>query len=216
MFTGLIQDVGEVEVLRPVGQFATLMLKTRLADATLAIGDSLAVNGACLTVVKNSHGRVTLEAVAETLRCTNLGSLRSGAKVNLERPLRVGDRLDGHYVLGHVDTVVEVKQIAEVGPSWVMALGFDSEWSRYVVEKGSVALDGVSLTVASLTDGGFTVSLVPHTLESCTLRQKKHGDRLNLETDILAKHVERFLGKSAINPSRGGVKKESLKEYGFL
>ncbi len=216
MFTGLIQDVGVVDALRRRGDFAVLTLSSKLADESLGLGDSLAVNGVCLTVVECDVGRVTLEAVAETLQRTNLGGLHPGGKVNLERPLRVGDRLDGHWVLGHVDTVVEVKSVIRAGPSLVMRLGAVEKWLCYVVEKGSVALDGVSLTVSAVDGAGFEVSLVPHTLKNCTLGAKKAGDRLNLETDILAKHLAKYVSSKQISiPRGGGIDEEKLRKYGF-
>ncbi len=219
MFTGLIQDVGAVEAVTRRDEFAILRVSSELVDETLKPGDSLAVNGACLTAVKVRVGSVNLEAVSETLNRTNLGMLQSGNKVNLERPLRLGDRLDGHWVLGHVDTVVAVHSIKEIGPSRIIRLNTAEKWLRYIVEKGSVALDGVSLTVASVDETGFSVSLIPHTLKRCTIGEKKIGDGLNLETDILAKHLEKYVSSfSSIKRGDSGGKgldEALLRKYGF-
>lgn len=221
MFTGLIQDVGVVDAVRGKGTFAAITLSSKLADESLGLGDSLAVNGVCLTAVECCKGRVTLEAVAETLQRTNIGALHQGGEVNLERPLRLGDRLDGHWVLGHVDTVVDVQSVMRVGPSRVMRVSVGAKWLCYIVEKGSVALDGVSLTVSLIDEVGFEVSLVPHTLKSCTLGEKKAGDRLNLETDILAKHLAKYVSsiQNVFPDVRGvggkGIDEETLRKYGF-
>jgi riboflavin synthase len=180
MFTGLVREVGTVVMLDD----GRLTL-----DSTLSaeLGDSIAVNGVCLTVVATSP--LQFDAVAETLARSSLGDLRAGSRVNLEPALRAGDALGGHYVQGHVDGVGAFRGIAD-GLHWFDAA---SEILRYVVEKGSIAVQGTSLTVAALDDDGFAVALVPHTLAVTTLGALELGDRVNLEADVLAKYVERLL-----------------------
>jgi riboflavin synthase len=193
MFTGLIADVGSVSALERDGAGATLRVATRLAHE-LREGDSIAVNGVCLTATRVADGGFDAQAMTETLRRSALGGLEVGAHVNLELPLRAGDRLGGHVVQGHVDGVGEVAAVREEGFARVLTIAPEAdELDRYLVEKGSVALDGVSLTVSALREDGFEVSLIPETLERTNLGGVAVGDRVNLEVDVLAKHVERLM-----------------------
>ncbi len=203
MFTGLIADVGRIQAVGRRHGVLVLEVATALADETLRVGDSLAVNGACLTVVAVSRGRAVVEAVEETVARTTVGSLRPGSRVNLERPLRLGDRLDGHLVQGHVDGVGRVLQVRRLAGSVVLRIGLDGQLLRYVAEKGSVAVDGVSLTVTRVDGRSFEVSLVPHTLGATNLGDRRVGDRVNVETDVLAKYVERLLGRGSSRRSLG-------------
>jgi riboflavin synthase len=163
----------------------------------LSEGDSVAVNGACLTATSVTPGGFTADVMEETLRRTALGSLRAGDPVNLELPLRAADRLGGHFVQGHVDGVGTVAAVEDEGFSRLVEIEADPGLMRYVVEKGSIAVDGVSLTVASLGEGTFGVSLIPETLERTTLGRASPGDSVNLEVDVLAKYVERLVGATA-------------------
>jgi riboflavin synthase len=192
MFTGLIADLGDVTALHNDGQGTTLEISTRLA-VELDEGDSIAVNGVCLTATEVGDGRFAAQAMRETLERSSLGELEVGARVNLELPLRAADRLGGHVVQGHVDGTGVVGEIHEQGFARVLEIQIDPGLGRYLVEKGSIALDGVSLTVSALHDGGFEVALIPETLERTNLGKIASGDRVNLEVDILAKHVERLL-----------------------
>jgi riboflavin synthase len=192
MFTGLIAEVGSVTALERNGAGATLEIGTRLARE-LGIGDSVAVNGVCLTVTEIGDESFRAEAMTETLVRSSLGALEVGAKVNLELPLRAGERLGGHIVQGHVDGTGKVSAIREEGIARVLEIQTDPHLERYVVEKGSVALDGVSLTVSALSEHGFAVSLIPETLKRTNLGGIGEGDELNVEVDILAKQVERLL-----------------------
>lgn len=191
MFTGLVASVGEVVGLERDSDGALLEIAAPIV-AELRPGDSIAVNGACLTARDTDGKRFRADVVAETLRRTTLGDLASGSRVNLELALRMSDRLGGHVVLGHVDGVGEVRAQHESGEIEV-AIG--EELARYVVEKGSIALDGVSLTVAAVEGATLTVALIPVTRESTTLGEAAVGRRLNVEVDILAKHVERLLSR---------------------
>ena len=193
MFTGLIADIGEVATLQNDGDGATLEIGTRLAGE-LGEGDSIAVNGVCLTATEVRDGSFATQAMRETLERSTLGALEIGARVNLELPLRAADRLGGHVVQGHVDETGTVGEIREQGFARVLRIDEGgSGLGRYLVEKGSIAVNGVSLTVSALRDDGFEVSLIPETLERTNLGAIAVGDRVNLEADILAKHVERLL-----------------------
>jgi len=192
VFTGLIGDLGSVTALEQNGAGAVLRVRSRLA-AELSEGDSIAVNGVCLTATEVGDGSFAAEAMIETLERSSLGGLGAGALVNLELPLRAGDRLGGHVVQGHVDGTGTVKTIRGEGFSRVLEIEPEGRLERYLVEKGSVALDGVSLTVSGLGEHSFTVSLIPETLERTNLGKIREGSLVNIEVDILAKHVERLL-----------------------
>lgn len=193
MFTGLIADRGSVSELELDDAGARVRIATRLAGE-LGEGDSIAVNGVCLTATEVREDAFTAEVMAETLRRSSLGALRAGAPVNLELALRAGDRLGGHVVQGHVDGTGTVVEVRSEGISRVLELEVEPPLRRYLVEKGSVALDGVSLTVSALSERGFAVSLIPETLQRTGLGEAVVGTRLNVEVDVLAKHVERLLG----------------------
>jgi riboflavin synthase len=191
MFTGLVEAVGEVVGLERDAAGAILEIDAAIADE-LHPGDSIAVNGACLTAREIEGSRFRADVVAETLRRTTLGGLSGGSRVNLELALRMSDRLGGHVVLGHVDGVGEVRARHESGE---IEVEIDEDLARYVVEKGSIALDGVSLTVAAIDGTTLTVALIPQTCESTTLGDAAVGRRLNVEVDILAKHLERLVSR---------------------
>ena len=193
MFTGIVEELGEVVALTDLGDSVRLTLRGPTVVEGAAHGDSIAVNGVCLTVVDATVDGFTADVMRETLDRSCLGALAAGDPVNLERPLRLDGRLGGHLVQGHVDGT---GTILERSPSehWeVVRVSLPDDLARYVVHKGSVTVDGVSLTVASLSDESFTVSLIPTTLELTTLGRKKVGDPVNLEVDVVAKYVERLL-----------------------
>jgi riboflavin synthase len=196
MFTGLIGDLGSVTVLERDGDGATLEIRSALAGA-LAEGDSIAVNGVCLTATALADGSFRTQAMRETLERSSLGALQVGAPVNLELPLRAEDRLGGHVVQGHVDGTGTVRAAREEGFSRVLEIDVEPRLARYLVEKGSVAVDGVSLTVSALHEHGFAVSLIPETLQRTNLGAIREGSLVNIEVDILAKHVERLLQAQA-------------------
>jgi riboflavin synthase len=196
VFTGLIADLGTVQSVEGGDGGATLAIVTGLAGE-LAPGDSIAVNGVCLTAIEVAGGTFRTEAMPETLARSSLGALRPGARVNLELAMRAGDRLGGHIVQGHVDGTGTVASVTAEGIARVVEIDVEPELARYLVEKGSVAVDGVSLTVSALRDDGFSVSLIPETLSRTTLGGAESGERVNIEVDMLAKHVERLLGARA-------------------
>ena len=191
MFTGLVAGMGQVARVDPDGNGVRLRVETPLG-ADLSPGDSIAVNGVCLTAVDPSADGFGADVMAETLRRSSLGPLGAGDPVNLELPLRAGDRLGGHIVQGHVDGTGTVESLSDEGFARVVRIACGPDVLRYVVEKGSIAIDGVSLTVASVHDGGFTVSLIPETLERTTLGAAAPGRVVNLEVDVLAKYVEKL------------------------
>jgi riboflavin synthase len=188
MFTGLVQDLGRIEEVQRTEDGVRLRIATRLAPE-LALGDSIAVNGVCLTATSLDEGAFTADVMQETLRRTKL----EGEVVNLELPLRASDRLGGHVVLGHVDGTGEVAAVREEGFARVVTIAAPAGLLRYVVEKGSIAVDGISLTVARVDDEGFDVSLIPETLARTTLGAAAPGMPVNLEVDIMAKHLEKLV-----------------------
>jgi riboflavin synthase len=193
MFTGIIETVGIIERIEPSDDLTRLVVDAEPIADGAKLGDSVAVNGGCLTVTSIRDGRLSFEAVRETMERTSLGDLKVGARVNLERAMRAGDRLDGHIVQGHVDGVGTVRQMIREGNDVRLQIDCDPELADCVVEKGSIAVDGVSLTVAALLPSGFEVALIPHTLEVTTLRDRQPHDRVNLEVDVLGKYVKRYL-----------------------
>jgi len=195
MFTGLIADLGSVTALQRSDAGASVEIRTLLARE-LTDGDSIAVNGVCLTATDIHDGSFQAQAMAETLERSSLGALTAGASVNLELPLRVGDRLGGHVVQGHVDGTGTVTEIRREGFARVLGIEIDPRLARYLAEKGSVAVDGVSLTVSALHERGFAVSLIPETLARTNLGALAEGALVNVEVDIIAKHVERLIDAS--------------------
>ena len=196
MFTGLVQDLGEVHRVDRTGDGVRLSVRSPLA-AQLSEGDSVAVNGVCLTAVGIDGEVFGADVMQETLRRSSLGDVEAGSRVNLELPLRAADRLGGHVVQGHVDGVGLVREVREEGFARVVSFDADPALLRYVVEKGSIAVDGVSLTVSEIGDDRFAVSLIPETLERTTLGALQPGRPVNLEVDVLAKYVEKMIGVGA-------------------
>ena len=193
MFTGIVETVGIVEKVEPGDDLTRLVVGAESIAEGVKLGDSIAVNGGCLTVTSLLDGRFAFEAIPETMERTNLGDLKVGSRVNLERAMRAGDRLDGHIVQGHVDGVGTVRAVIQDGNDVRLQVDCDPELADCVVEKGSIAIDGVSLTVSALLPSGFEVALIPHTLEVTTLSDRQIYDRVNLEADVLGKYVKRYL-----------------------
>jgi riboflavin synthase len=195
MFTGLVEAVGEIASLAPMPAGNTRIRVETALGGELATGDSLAVNGVCLTVVAADKAGVVADVSPETARVTTLGDARPGTIVNLERPLRVDGRFGGHFVQGHVDATAAVDQIREDGDSRWLTVDFPAELAGYIVRKGSIAVDGVSLTVAAVEDHRFGVQVIPYTWAHTNFHALKAGDAVNLECDVLAKYVARALGR---------------------
>jgi riboflavin synthase len=195
VFTGLIREVGRVASVDGDADGVRLTIEAPATAGEARLGDSVALSGVCLTVVECSDGRLIFDAVPETLARSSLQTLEPGSRVNVEPALRAGEPLGGHYVQGHVDGVGEVRSVEPEGDGRRIWVDAPPELMRYVVEKGSVAVEGTSLTIAALDDGGFAIALIPHTLQETTLGELEPRDRVNLEADVLAKYVEKLLGR---------------------
>jgi len=207
MFTGIVEEIG---VVKETSQDHLAFEAHKVLDGT-EVGASIAVNGACLTVVSLENRGFSVDVMPETLRCTNLGGLHYNDQVNLERALALGERLGGHLVLGHVDDMGEVMQVTTEETAHIMRISAPAKLMPYIVDKGFIAVDGVSLTIVDFDDFSFVVSLVAYTTEYTTLRRRKPGDTVNLETDIIAKYVERLKERR-----KQGLTFELLREYGFV
>ena len=207
MFTGIVEEIG---IVKETSRDRLAFEAHRVVEGTKA-GDSIAVNGVCLTVVSLENRGFGVDVMPETLRCTNLGRLHYNDQVNLERALVLGGRLGGHLVLGHIDDTGEVMDVTSEESARIMRVSAPAKLMPYIVDKGVVAVDGVSLTIADLDDFSFVVSLVGYTMENTTLGKKRPGDIVNLETDIIAKYVE-----SLKEGKRQGLTSEFLREYGFV
>ena len=193
MFTGIVRERGRVIAVEGDADGVRLRIEAPRTAAQTAVGDSVAINGVCLTATSVDDGELAFDAVAETLRRTSLGRLEPGSEVNLEPALRAGEPLGGHIVQGHVDGVGRVRSLEPVGDGAELTVEAAPELLRYCVEKGSITVDGVSLTVASLAEDAFSIALIPHTLVETTLSRLAPGDEVNLEVDVLAKYVERLV-----------------------
>ncbi len=201
MFTGLVSASARVVARRTSPGGAVLSVERPAAYADAAPGESIAVSGVCLTVLGPANPKaLTFDVSPETLARTTLGALEAGARVNLERALLPTDRLGGHVVAGHVDGTGEVLSVASAGDSWTFTFSLPAPLARYAVEKGSIAVDGISLTIAALRDGSFDVAVIPHTFSGTTLGDRRPGDRVNLEVDVLGKYVERLLAARLGDP----------------
>jgi riboflavin synthase len=213
MFTGLIEDTGRITAVDRRGASAVLTLTSALPVAEIAVGDSVAVNGACLTVTAKSGAVLTFDVSPETLAGTTIGGLRSGSAVNLERALRLGERMGGHIVTGHIDCIGRLARSSETSGNRVLEFTLPAENTRYLISKGSVAIDGISLTVNRVGENGFSVNIIPLTQVATTLAALKVGHEVNIETDIIGRYVERLV--RPWGPA-GGLSMKTLAENGFL
>ena len=193
MFTGIIEETGHVEDVQKTASGISLQISARRTVESVKIGDSIAVNGCCLTVVGIEGKIIRFDLLRETWQRTNLQFVSRGSLVNLERPLRADGRLDGHFVTGHIDGVGKIVRWERSGADHVLEIAPPLELMRQIVQKGSIAADGISLTVAAVSEKTFTVWIIPHTYEVTALRERKNGDAVNLETDILGKYIEKLL-----------------------
>ena len=213
MFTGIIEEVGTVKEVRRSGNSSYIKIQAEKVLSDVHIGDSIAVNGVCLTVTRFDSTTFQADVMNETLERSSLGSLRSGSPVDLERAMSAEGRFGGHIVSGHIDGTGTVTDIKNDGIATWYTRTAKPEIMRYIVEKGSVAIDGISLTVAKVTENSFSVSIIPHTASQTVLSTKKTGDIVNLENDIVAKYVEKLMKPS--EPSSGGITMEFLMKNGF-
>ena len=213
MFTGIVEEMGTVRRLNQSPNRCELELSaTKVLEGT-QIGDSIAVNGVCLTVIRMDKDHFTADVMPETLRRSNLGQLKTGSKVNLERAMAADGRFGGHIVAGHIDGTGTIRSMQPEGNAMLVTISATPELLRYVVEKGSIAIDGISLTVAKVSHTDFTVSLIPHTGEETTLLKHRSGEIVNLETDIIGKYVEKLLAPHTARQT--GVTMEFLSQHGF-
>ena len=215
MFTGIIEEVGTVETVRRSGTTSFIPINAEKVLEGTNLGDSIAVNGVCLTVTDSGQNWFQADVMNETLSRSSLGSLRSGSSVNLERAMAANGRFGGHIVSGHIDGTGLITAIENDGIAVWYTISADEPIMRYIVEKGSVAIDGISLTVAKVADGSFSVSIIPHTASQTILSQKKCGDTVNLENDIIAKYVEKLM-KPQTTQTSGGVTMDALMRNGFI
>lgn len=210
MFTGIVEETGKVLAVEPSPKSIRLEVAAGVAARQVRLGDSIAVNGCCLTVAAIRRGRaarLSFDLLRETWERTNLSAVTPGSLVNLERSLALGDRLGGHFVTGHVDGTGTITRWRRQGRDHVLEIAAPADVRRYVVFKGSITVDGISLTMAGVTRGGFRIWIIPHTWEVTALRERKVGDRVNLEADLLGKYVERFVGKGRGRSAKGGSPK---------
>lgn len=213
MFTGLIETVGTVVALRHGSERAVLTLSAPLPVEEITLGDSIAVNGACLTVTALQGTQLSFDVSPETVARTTFSELKSGSPVNLERALTFGGRLDGHLVTGHIDCVGRLESRSNQGNAVLLSFSLPREQAQLLVEKGSVAIEGVSLTINRVTEAGFSVSIIPHTLARTTLAALGAGAKVNIETDIIGKYVARLIMPHAV---KGGLTMEKLMQNGFV
>ena len=216
MFTGLIEDVGKVVRIAKTGAAASLTVETSFLLEEIRLGDSIAVNGVCLTVVEKGSSRLVFDVSHETIERTAFAGLKPGHHVNLERALRLGDRLGGHMVSGHVDCIASIVSRREISGNFAYEFRLPEKFARYIIEKGSIAVDGISLTVNAASPDGFSLNVIPHTYMNTNLRYKKPGDEVNIETDMLGKYIERLLSGGKSPGGDGGVTMELLAKNGFL
>ncbi|HGJ66808.1 TPA: riboflavin synthase [bacterium] len=215
MFTGIIEEIGIIANIERSANSCKLIISAKKIIDDCKDGDSISVNGTCLTVTKRLAGGFVADVMAETMRRTNLDDLKTGDKVNLERSLRLSDRLGGHIVAGHVDEVGTVIELIPEGIATLMRIKVSSDLMRYVAVKGSVCIDGVSLTVTDVTDTSFQVSLIPYTKEITILGLKRLGDKVNIEADMLARYLERLM-IAPNNEQKSAIDEEFLAKHGFM
>ena len=211
MFTGIVEELGSVKALRRDAGAARLTISASAVLEGTVLGDSISVNGVCLTVVDLNKNEFSADVAVETLKVTNLGYFKIGMQVNLERALQLSARIGGHLVSGHVDAVGRIHERRVEGNGWRIFIDAPEAVLRYVIKKGSIAIDGISLTVADVDKTGFSIAMIPHTAKLTTLGYKSAGDSVNLESDIIGKYVERLLSGRV----EGNVSLELLKQNGF-
>jgi riboflavin synthase len=214
MFTGIIQECGIIATVQQEGGANRIDVRAPRTAADASVNDSVCLNGACQTIIAVNRDVFTVEAVEETLRKTTLGTLRPHQKVNLELPLRLSDRLGGHLVQGHVDGIGKVIDIERQASSWLVTIELPAEFMRYVVPVGSIALDGISLTIARVHESSITVSLIPHTLEVTTFSSLERGQSLNVELDLVGKYIERLIQRKD-ETDGPGLSRDLLKMWGY-
>jgi len=215
MFTGIIEEIGTISAIKRGRVSASLVIHAQLVNSDLKIGDSVNTNGACLTVTGFSKNSFEVDVMAETMRKTNLSRLKPGYQVNLERALKLNDRLGGHMVSGHIDGTGSITQVHQEEIATWFTIKVEKNILKYIIKKGSVAIDGISLTVADLSESSFKVSIIPHTAQETTLLSKKAGDFVNIENDMTGRYIEKFIiaGKEE---NKQNIDLDFLKDNGFI
>ena len=213
MFTGLVQEIGYLRTIDKKGNFQRLQVEATSIMEFLSIGDSVAINGVCQTIVDLGQDRFSVECVAETLARTTLSTIEIGQPFNLEPALRLSDRLGGHFVQGHIDDVGYLQTITEKNNEWSIHVSAPPPLLRYIAIKGSIAIDGISLTVANVNSEGFTVSVIPHTFNNTVMRYRKVGDSVNLEVDLIARYLDQLVSKA--NRPDSKLTLENLRQMGY-
>jgi riboflavin synthase len=216
LFTGLIEEIGKVKSVIKSTKSAKIIINSKKVLEEVKIGDSISTNGVCLTVTEYGSNYFTVDVMAETMRRSNLSTLSNGDSVNLERALRLGDRLGGHIVSGHIDGIGSISNFENEDNAVWITIDASVELLKYIVEKGSIAIDGVSLTVAYVDEKAFKVSIIPHTKEVTILLTKKVGDIVNLECDMLGKYVEKLMSFKEQTSTKQGIDLKFLSEHGFM
>ncbi len=215
MFTGIVEEVGSIAGIERGAKSAKLNISAKTVLEGTKLGDSIAVNGVCLTVTDMANGRFSADVMAETLRRSSLGALSVGSKVNLERAMAADGRFGGHIVSGHIDATGTVKSLVREDNAVWVTIEAKASVLRYIVEKGSIAIDGISLTVAYVDESCFKVSIIPHTAKETTLLQKKAGDIVNLECDVIAKYIEKLMKPAKEEKQESGITMDFLMKHGF-
>lgn len=215
MFTGIVEEIGTVKAVQRSGTSSLIRIETKKVLSDIQLGDSIAVNGVCLTVTDFDGSTFQADVMNETLSRSSLGSLKTGSPVNLERAMSAEGRFGGHIVSGHIDGTGTISNIRKDGIAVWYTITASPHIMRYIIEKGSIAIDGISLTVAKVTDTSFSVSIIPHTAEQTILSQKSRGDTVNLENDMIGKYVEKLM-KSAEPEDKSGIGMDFLAKNGFI
>lgn len=218
MFTGLVEGIGKVKAINRTRGDMTLTLVPLFDMSDCRVGDSISVNGVCLTITSVKAGALSMDVSRETLSRSTMGRLKGGDEVNLERSLRLADRLGGHLVSGHIDGVGKILKKEQKQGSWLFRIGIDEALARYTIEKGSIAVDGISLTINDCQDTHFEVNIIPQTAQQTTILKKKAGDLVNIETDMIGKYVEKFFQKGKLSRQEKGsslIDEEMLRKYEF-
>jgi riboflavin synthase len=215
MFTGIIQEVGTIVMIRKAGTGIQLTVESPRCAPDLDIGASVAISGVCQTVIDRSDDRFTVNAVEETLSKTTLGSFVSGNRVNVETALQFGGRMGGHLVQGHVDAVASISSLEEKTNGWMLGITLPDRLVRYVVPVGSIAVDGISFTVAAISDNVVTVAVIPHTMKATTLADARVGSKVNIECDVIGKYVEKMVFPYGVSPGKGVITSDMLRSWGY-
>ena len=218
MFTGIIEEIGIVKTFKELQKSALIEVECKKVLEDTKIGDSIAINGVCQTVVKMDSNSFSAEVSLETLNVTNFKELKKGSEVNLERALTLNSRLGGHMVSGHVDGICKLSDVTKQNDFYVLAFNANEGILKYIINKGSVTINGISLTIAKLTQTGFELAIIPHTYENTNLKSLKIGQKVNIENDLIAKYVEKFLStdNNVIVKSKSNLNEDFLKENGFI